>query len=67
MLMIVLGAIGVSKTDVPKLNQVTGFPVVVVMESLRQLMSRGLVATAYDGFEPIYYLTEAGYKLVRTL
>jgi predicted transcriptional regulator len=66
-LVIVLGAIGVSKTDVAKLNQVTGLPVPVVMEALRQLMSRGLVATAYDGFEPIYYLTEKGYKLVRTL
>ena len=67
MLMIVLGAIGVSKIDVAKLNQVTGLPVPVVMEALRRLISRGLVASAYDGFETIYYLTENGYKLVRTL
>jgi len=65
--MIVLGAIGVSKTDVAKLNQVTGLPVPVVMEALRRLIQRGLVASAYDGFETIYYLTEQGYKLVRTL
>jgi hypothetical protein len=31
MLIMVLGAIGVSKTDVAKLNQVTGLPVPVVM------------------------------------
>jgi len=66
-LMIVLGAIGVSKTDVAKLNQVTGIPVPVVMEALRRLIQRGLVASAYDGFETIYYLTEQGYKLVQNL
>jgi predicted transcriptional regulator len=66
-LMILLGAIGVSKTSVVKLNQVTGLPVPVVMEALRRLIQRGLVASSHDGFETIYYLTEQGYKLVRTL
>ena len=59
--------IGVSKKNVAKLNEVTGFPVPVVMEALRRLKSRGLVASASDGFEIIYHLTEKGYKLVQRL
>ena len=63
----VLSSIGVSKIDVAKLNEVTRLPVPAVMEALRHLTSRGLVASASDGFEMVYYLTEKGYKLVQRL
>ncbi|MBI4258520.1 MAG: hypothetical protein HY619_06160 [Thaumarchaeota archaeon] len=63
----VLSSIGVSKIDIPKLNEVTGIPVAVLVEALQHLISRGLVAEASDDFGRIYYLTEDGYKLVRSL
>lgn len=66
-LMQVLSAFGASKIDVPKLNEVTGIPVPVVIEALRHLMSRGLVAAGSDEFETFYYLTEKGHKLVQGL
>ncbi|MBI2183628.1 MAG: hypothetical protein HYU39_01585 [Thaumarchaeota archaeon] len=63
----VLSAIGVSKTDVPKLNEVTGIPVPVIIDALGHLISRGLVAEGSDAFARFYYLTEKGYKLVQRL
>ena len=66
-LMRVLLALGITKIDVPKLNEVTGISIPVLVESLERLISRGLVADGYDDFARFYYLTREGNKIAQRL
>jgi predicted transcriptional regulator len=66
-LMRVLSALGITKIDIPKLSEVTGIPIPVLVESLERLISRGLVADGYDDFGRFYYLTKEGNRIAQRL